>query len=144
MYDLIHLLLHRWFATVHSSKPDSMQTYQTCVSSPCAGADIAMVHRHENGQAGAWQVTDCHGEGFFTPVKDDSQDWTLLSAAVTGSMMSATLVRRMKPCDLDNDIEIKRGLGNFFIFANVSGWSTYSKGFLRLHGGSSSTTTKAI
>jgi hypothetical protein len=43
-------------------------------------------------------------------------------------MMSATLVRTMKPCD-DDDIEIKRGLGSFWIFANVSGQERCSGGF---------------
>jgi hypothetical protein len=79
-----------------------------------------MVHKHENGDPAAWQVTDCHAEEFATPVKDEVQDYTLLNAAVTGAMMSATLVRRMKPCDIENNIEIRRGLGSFWIFANVS------------------------
>jgi hypothetical protein len=85
-----------------------------------------MVHRDSSGDPGAWAVTDCHAEGFFTPLKDASQDWTLLDAAVTGSMMSATITRRMKTCDLDDDIEIKRGLGNFFVFANVSAAGAHS------------------
>jgi hypothetical protein len=79
-----------------------------------------MVHKHENGDPAMWQVTDCHAKKFATPVKDEHQDYTLLNAAVTGALMSATLVRRMKPCDLENNIEIRRGLGSFWIFANVS------------------------
>eukprot|EP00882_Tetradesmus_deserticola_P004011 GHRQ01004238.1.p1 GENE.GHRQ01004238.1~~GHRQ01004238.1.p1 ORF type:complete len:666 (+),score=115.43 GHRQ01004238.1:226-2223(+) len=96
------------------------------------GADIAMVHKHENGDPARFQVTDCHAEVFATPIKDASQDWTLLSAAVKGSMMSATLTRRLKPCDIDDDMEIRRGLGNFWIFANgpASG-----PGFAGLQGG---------
>lgn len=82
------------------------------------GADIAMIHRSDSGAAGTWAVTDCHAVDFITPVRDEIQDWKLLDAAVTGSIMSATVVRRMKTCDLENDIEIKRGLGSFFIFAN--------------------------
>lgn len=79
-----------------------------------------MVHKHEDGNPARFQVTDCHAEEFATPQRDDSQDWTLLNAAVRGSMMSATLTRRLKPCDLEHDMELKRGLGNFWIFANVS------------------------
>eukprot|EP00755_Sulcionema_specki_P022949 Sspe_Gene.77715::Locus_48572_Transcript_1_1_Confidence_1.000_Length_1981::g.77715::m.77715 len=99
------------------------------------GADILAVHRALDGE---WTVSDMFGVDYEPPVLDERQHVTLVKAAVTGTVVTATVQRPLDSCEFHDNAVVK-GFAHPVIWAvgegtDLTGWGAkhLERGTMRL------------